>query len=136
MVQEGVVQAAVGQFDTQRDMLMFSPTKDRVRTLFAAEGYYTNGTFQHDNRYLRDNLLGKMTTSLTGRDGLSLTGTFHKAQWNASGEIPLRAVQDGWIARPVRCHESLRRGQDAPQHRQAELPLRYDIGRSVFCQCV
>ena len=99
VVQEGVVQASGGQFDTQRYMLMFSPTKDRVRTLFAAEGYYTNGPFQQDNRYFRGNLLGKMTTNLTGRDELSLTGTFHKAQWNASGEIPLRAVQDGSLDR-------------------------------------
>ena len=99
VVQEGVVQAAGGQFDTQRYMLMFSPTKDKVRTLFAAEGYYTNGPFQHDNRYFRGNVLGKMTTNLTGRDELSLTGTFHKAQWNASGEIPLRAVQDGSLDR-------------------------------------
>ncbi|MGH7146530.1 MAG: TonB-dependent receptor [Nitrospiraceae bacterium] len=99
VVQEGVVQAAVGQYDTQRSMLMFSPTKERVRTLFAAEGYYTNGPFQNDNRYFRTNLLGKMTTNLSGRDELSLTVTFHKAQWNASGEIPLRAVQDGSLDR-------------------------------------
>ena len=54
VVQEGVVQAAGGQFDTQRHLLMFSPTKDKIRTLFAAEGYYTNGPFQNDNRYFRD----------------------------------------------------------------------------------
>src|SRR6476661_5622711 len=84
VVQEGMAQATGGQFDTQRYLLMFSPTKDKVRTLFAAEGYYTNGPFQNDNRYFRSNLLGKMTTNLTGRDELSLTGTFHKAQWNAS----------------------------------------------------
>ena len=99
VVQEGVVQATGGQFDTQRYMLMFSPTKDRVRTLFAAEGYYTNGPFQNDNRYFRGNLLAKMTTNLTGRDELSLTGTFQKSQWNASGEIPLRAVNDGTLDR-------------------------------------
>jgi outer membrane receptor protein involved in Fe transport len=95
VVQEGVVQAAGGQFDTQRHLFMLSPTKERVRTLFAAEGYYTNGPFQNDSRYFRTNLLGKMTTNLSGRDELSFTATFHKAQWNASGEIPLRAVQDG-----------------------------------------
>src|SRR5689334_18375970 len=37
VVKEGVVQAAGGQFDTQRYVLMFSPTKERIRTLFAAE---------------------------------------------------------------------------------------------------
>jgi outer membrane receptor protein involved in Fe transport len=99
VVQEGVVQATGGQFDTQRYMLMFSPTKDKMRTLFAGEGYYTNGPFQNDNRYFRSNLLGKMTTNLTGRDELSLTGTFQKSQWNASGEIPLRAVNDGTLDR-------------------------------------
>ncbi|BCA55773.1 putative TonB-dependent receptor [Nitrospira sp. KM1] len=99
VVKEGLVQAAGGQFDTQRYILMFSPTKDKVRTLFAGEGYYTNGPFQNDNRYFRANLLGKMTTNFTSRDELSVTGTFHKAQWNASGEIPLRAVDDGTLDR-------------------------------------
>jgi len=93
------VQLAGGQFDTQRYLLMFSPTKDKVRTLIAAEGYYTNGPFEHDNRYFRANVLGKMTANPTTRSELSLTGTFHKSQWNASGEIPLRAVTDGTIDR-------------------------------------
>ncbi|MEP6886753.1 MAG: TonB-dependent receptor plug domain-containing protein [Nitrospirales bacterium] len=99
VVKEGIVQLAGGQFDTQRYLLMFSPTKEKVRTLIAAEGYYTNGPFQHDNRYFRGNLLGKMTLNPTNRSELSLTGTFHKAQWNASGEIPFRAVTDGTIDR-------------------------------------
>jgi outer membrane receptor protein involved in Fe transport len=99
MVREGMVQAAGGQFDTQRYLLMLSPTKDKVRTLFAAEGYYTNGPFQNDNRYFRTNLLGKATMNPTPRSELSVTGTFQKSQWNASGEVPLRAVQDGSLDR-------------------------------------
>ena len=99
VIQEGVVQTAGGQFDTQRHLIMFSPTKDRIRTLFAAEGYYTNGPFQNDNRYFRTNVLGQMTTNLTGRDELTLKATFNKSQWNGSGEIPLRAVFDGSLDR-------------------------------------
>jgi hypothetical protein len=99
VVKEGIVQLAGGQFNTQRHLLMFSPTRDTVRTLFAAEGYYTDGPFINDNRYFRTNLLGKATMNPLGRDELSLTGTFHKAQWNGSGEIPLRAVQDGSLDR-------------------------------------
>ncbi len=99
VVKEGVAQATGGQFDTQRYLLMFSPTKDKVRTLFAAEGYYTNGPFENGNRYFRTNLFGKITTNLTGRDELSLTGTFLKSQWNGSGEIPFRAITDGTINR-------------------------------------
>jgi len=92
VVQEGIAQATGGQFDTQRYLLMFSPTKDKVRTLFAVENYYTNGPFENDNRYLRTNVLGKLTTNFTGRDEFSIKGTFQKSKWNASGEIPFRAV--------------------------------------------
>ena len=99
LVKEGVVQSAGGQFNTQRHLLMFSPTKDTVRTLFAAEGYYTDGSFQNDNRYFRGNLLGKATMNPLGRDELVITGTFQKSQWNGSGEIPLRAVHDGSLDR-------------------------------------
>jgi len=99
VVKEGVVQLAGGQFDTQRHLLMFSPTKGDVRTLFAVEGYYTNGPFQNDNRYVRANVLGKVTFNPNPRSELSLTGTFHKSQWNASGEIPLRAVNTGALDR-------------------------------------
>ena len=99
VVKEGVVQAAGGQFDTQRYVLMFSPTKDKIRTLFAGEAYYTNGPFMNDNRYFRANVLGKATTNLSNRDELSVTATVQKSQWNASGEIPLRAVSDGTLDR-------------------------------------
>ena len=99
VVNEGLVQAAGGQFDTQRYLLMFSPTKDKIRTLLAGEAYYTNGPFLNDNRYFRVNLLGKVTTNFSSRDELSATGTFQQARWNASGEIPVRAVSDGTLDR-------------------------------------
>lgn len=99
VLKDNVVQAVGGQFDTQRYVLMLSPTKEKVRTLFAAEGYYTNGPFLNDNRYFRANLLGKLTLNPTARSEFSITGTYHKAQWNASGEIPLRAVMDGSLDR-------------------------------------
>ena len=99
VVKEGIVQLSGGQFDTQRHLLMLSPTKDKIRTLFAAEGYYTNGPFINDNRYFRSNILGKATMNPTVRSEVSLSATFHKAQWNASGEIPLRAVNEGTLDR-------------------------------------
>jgi hypothetical protein len=99
MVQENVAQGSGGQFDTQRYLLMLSPTKDKVRTLFAADGYYTNGPFEHDNRYFRFNVMGKATMNPTVRSEFSVTGSYNKANWNASGEIPFRAVTDGTIGR-------------------------------------
>ncbi len=98
-VKEGIIQGAGGEYHTQRYLLMLSPTKDRVRTLFAAEGFYTNGPYQNDNQYYRTNLLGKVTTHLTGRDEISLKATFLHSKWDGSGEIPLREVARGALDR-------------------------------------
>lgn len=99
MVKEGLVQGAGGEYNTQRYLLMLSPTKDRVRTLFAAEGFYTNGPYLNDNQYYRTNLLGKVTTNLTGRDEVSVKATFLRSKWDGSGEIPLRTVRTGLLDR-------------------------------------
>jgi hypothetical protein len=99
VVQEGIAQATGGQFDTQRYLLMFSPTKERVRTLFAGEIYGTNGPFINDNNYIRSNVLGKITGNFTGRDEISLTTTFLYSNWDGSGEIPQRAVFAGMLDR-------------------------------------
>ncbi|MBI4402462.1 MAG: TonB-dependent receptor plug domain-containing protein [Nitrospirae bacterium] len=98
-VEEGVVQLAGGQFDTQRHLLMFSPIAGRVRSLVAAEGYFTNGPFINDNRYSRFNGLVKLTMNPTVRSELSLTGTHHQGRWNASGQIPFREVEAGRLDR-------------------------------------
>lgn len=99
VVKDNVVQGAGGQFDTQRYLLMLSPTKDKVRTVVATDGYYSNGPYENDNRYFRFNLMGKATVNPTVRSELSVTGSYHKANWNASGQIPFRAVTDGTIDR-------------------------------------
>lgn len=99
VLKENVVQGVGGQFDTQRYLLMLSPTKDKVRTLFATEGYYTNGPFENDNRYFRFNLMGKATLNPTVRSEFSITASYQKSNWNASGEIPVRAVQAGTLDR-------------------------------------
>lgn len=98
-VEEGIVQAAGGQFNQQRYMTMFSPTTGKVRTLIAAEGYHMDGPFLNANRYNRFNGLAKATMNPTGRSELSLTGTYYQGRWNASGQIPLQLVNDGQLDR-------------------------------------
>jgi len=99
VVEEGVVQVTGGQFSTQRHLLMFSPSRDRVRSLVAVEGFYTNGPFLNDLRAPRFNGLVKLSMNPTARSELSLTGTQYVSRWNASGQIPLREVQVGRLDR-------------------------------------
>lgn len=98
-VKEGFIQAAGGQFDTQRYLTMFSPTTGKLRTLVAAEGYFTNGPFLNPNRYNRFNGLLKATINPTPRSELSLTGTYNQSRWNASGQLPVYAVFAGLLDR-------------------------------------
>lgn len=99
VVEGGVVQASGGQFNTQRHLLMLSPTTGRVRTLMAAEGYLTDGPFASPNRHNRFNGLFKATLNPTARSELSLTGTHYQGRWNSSGQIPFREVAAGRLDR-------------------------------------
>lgn len=99
LVKEGVIQGVGGEFSTQRYLLMVSPSTERMRTLVAAEGFYANGPYPNDNQYHRTNVMGKLTTNLTGRDELRFTATFLQARWDGSGEILLRAVTAGLLDR-------------------------------------
>ena len=99
VVEEGMVQVSSGQFNTQRQLLMFSPTKATVRSLVAVEGFYTDGPYVNPNRALRVNGLAKATMNPTTRSELSITGTHYQGRWNSPGEIPLRAVESGLISR-------------------------------------
>ena len=98
-VPETIVQASGGEFNTQRHLLMTSPTHDAVRTLFAGEFYYTDGPFFHDNRNIRYNGLAKVTIDPTPESQLRLTLTQHYGRWNGSGQIPLREVRAGRLDR-------------------------------------
>jgi outer membrane receptor protein involved in Fe transport len=98
-VEENVVEAAGGSFNTQRYLTLFSPTRDALKTLFAGEVYYNDGPFEHPNRYLRLNLFGKATATLAEDLVGSVWASYYRADWNGSGEIPLRAVRSGLIDR-------------------------------------
>ncbi len=99
VIEEGVIQAVGGQFNTSRNLLMFSPTKGSIRSLVAVESFYTDGPFVSPNRAGRLNGLAKATINPTSHSELSLTGTHYQSRWNSQGEIPLRAVEAGIISR-------------------------------------
>ncbi len=94
-----VVQAGGGNFNTQRYLLMTSPTRDRFRTFFAGEFYYTDGPYDFVNRNTRYNGLAKLTVDPSATSQLSLTFTQYYGRWNGSGQIPLREVEAGRLDR-------------------------------------
>ena len=98
-VPENLVSAAGGSWGTQRYLTLLSPTRDRVKTLFATEVYTTNGPFDRPQDYIRFNVFGKATASLSENVDASIWMSYLNSNWFASGEIPERAVRERLIDR-------------------------------------
>ena len=98
-VPENRVEAAGGSWGTQRYLTLLSPTRDRVKTLLAAEVYTTNGPFDRPQHYIRANFFGKATAALSDTVDVSAWLSYLNSNWFASGQIPTRAVRSGLIDR-------------------------------------
>jgi outer membrane receptor protein involved in Fe transport len=98
-VEENTLEISGGSFNTQRYLALLSPTRDRVKTFIAAEGYRSDGPFDHPNGYVRFNLFAKATADLAEDMRLSLSASHYRAEWHGSGELPARAVRAGLVDR-------------------------------------
>jgi len=99
-VPENTISIAGGSWNTQRYLALVSPTKEGpIKTLIAAEGYHSDGPFDHPNLYTRFNIFGKATVDLDADMKLRASASYYYSDWHASGEIPERAVREGLIDR-------------------------------------
>jgi hypothetical protein len=83
---------------TYRIVALTSPRFAGGDALIAGEMFYTDGPFENPQRFRRMNLLGKWSGDAAGGT-LTVATTAYTAGWNASGQIPARAVDDGMIGR-------------------------------------
>src|ERR1700739_849364 len=63
----------------------------------AGEGLYTDGPFDYGQQFKRFNLMTKFNTQLGADNKLSVMLYYFNSNWRASGEIPNRAVAEGYI---------------------------------------
>lgn len=95
-----------GMFNTTRVVSMFDILgkknlfSQRKETAYIAGEYaYTDAYFQSEQHFGRFNVFGKYTGELSERTQLTLSGSTFGASWDASGQIPVRAVESGLIDR-------------------------------------
>ncbi len=98
-VPENLVEAAGGNWGTQRYLTLLSPTRDQLKSLIAVEAYTSNGPFEHAQHYIRFNLFAKATAALSETVDVSGWISYLNSNWHASGQIPTRAVREGLISR-------------------------------------
>jgi hypothetical protein len=100
------VKLEVGRFDTRRALVMLDLlgthhlfSKRPESAYVAAEYNFTNSYFDAPQHFKRFNGLFKYTGQLTDRTSLTLLGSHFTSNWDASGQIPDRAVSEGLISR-------------------------------------
>ena len=93
------LRAVGGSFNTMRYVGILSPRLGPVQSLVANEVYFTDGPFKHDENFVKYNFFGKFTLKPSTTSKLSLWTSLYTGDWDASGQIPLRAVRSGRLDR-------------------------------------
>lgn len=96
---ESAVSLGGGMFRSARGLLLLSPALEGWTPYLAAEVYHTDGPFERGESLDRYNLFTRIGRRLDDGSRLTLTLTGHASGWNASGQLPARAVEAGLVDR-------------------------------------
>ena len=104
MTKEKLDQSAIklesGQFNTFRLLGMFNLiNSNKHHAYIASEFLSSDGPFESPQNFNRTNLFGKYIGYLTSKDKLGVTISHFDSKWDASGQVPQRAIDSGLITR-------------------------------------
>lgn len=100
------VKLEYGMFNNQRALLMVNVLdknhlvkKWEDNAYIAADYMYNDGYFINKLHFKRYNIFGKYNARLSSKTNLMFTASTFSSDWDASGQLPLRAVEDGELDR-------------------------------------
>lgn len=99
---KSTVQVEGGLFNNFRSLGMFNllPKSNTKQNAYIATEYlYFDGPFESPQKFKRFNVFGKYNTQVGRNTRFSFVTSAFKSTWNASGQIPERAVENGFIKR-------------------------------------
>ncbi len=89
-----------GQFDTHRLLGMFNLLESNKHNAYVATEFLsTDGYFDSPQNFNRINLFGKYTGRVNKTDKIGVIASYFDSKWDASGQVPERAVKSGLITR-------------------------------------
>lgn len=94
----GLATVALGQNGHRRVLLADSPAVGPGRLLYALEGLRNDGPWLQPDRYRKVNGVLRYSQG-DAANGWNLTGMVYDARWNATDQIPRRAVDNGSLDR-------------------------------------
>ena len=99
-LENSTIKLEKGQFSTNRLLGMLDVLNTAKHDAYiAAEHISTDGPFDSPQNFKRINLFGKYTGNITSTEKLGMTFSHLSSKWDASGQIPQRAVDSGLIGR-------------------------------------
>jgi outer membrane receptor protein involved in Fe transport len=102
VIDRSMIKLEVGQFDTRRVVGMLDilgKNNPKQSAYIASEYFYSNNFFDAPQNFNRLNVLGKYRNQLTDRQLLEISLSTFTSKWDASGQVPERAVRAGLISR-------------------------------------
>lgn len=99
---QNILQTEVGMFNSYRNLVMMNllpKTNQKHNAYVAAEYIYSDGPFESPQHFNRFNIWSKYNVALNENTKLSVQANVFNSKWDASGQIPERAVADGTITR-------------------------------------
>ena len=90
-----------GEFNTRRVTGLFQvpSSSEHQSAYFATQFYNTDGPVEKEQDFQRSSLFGKFHTHLNETSKLEFSVSSFSSAWDASGQIPQRAIDSGMITR-------------------------------------
>ncbi|MGJ8759349.1 MAG: TonB-dependent receptor [Polaribacter sp.] len=100
-IDKSMISVGYGDFNSLRTVGMFNLLENSKNNdaYVAVEYIEFDGAYESPQNFNRLNLFAKYNTFLNGRDKLTLTASHFTSSWDASGQVPVRAVESGLINR-------------------------------------
>ena len=99
-LENNMIKFDAGRFNTLRTVGLFNLlNKGNQNAYIATEYLYSDGPFESPQNFNRINIMGKYNAGLKDGSTISLMASHFTSQWDASGQIPDRAVRSGQITR-------------------------------------
>ncbi|MBJ7881190.1 TonB-dependent receptor [Gelidibacter salicanalis] len=100
-LKESSISVTAGQFNSLRTLGLFNLLENtkHQNAYIAAEYLANDGPYDSPQNFDRINIFGKYVTFSPNNDKLSVSASHFTSRWDASGQIPQRAVDNGSITR-------------------------------------
>ncbi|BAO74611.1 TonB-dependent receptor [Winogradskyella sp. PG-2] len=99
-IDDNLIKIEAGQYNTLRAVNLFKISEGENSSAYvASELVLTDGVFQSPQNFNRLNVLGRYNFNNYEDEELTLSFSHFQSRWDASGQIPTRAVEQGLIGR-------------------------------------